>query len=92
LKDLQQDLVEPEKHLKTLLPTFTPDENIELLTIRKNSIEIENFISKKIGKSAGTLLDYEEALYFGDSSYASLTRYYFSLERIITMEWFMRQL
>jgi len=46
----------------------------------------------KLGHSAGTVLDYEEALYFGDSNYAQLTRYYISLERIINIEWFINKL
>jgi hypothetical protein len=37
-------------------------------------------------------LDYEEALYFGDSKYAALTRYFVSLERIISIEWFLNKL
>ena len=49
-------------------------------------------IRKKIGESAGSLLDYEEALYYGDSKYASLIRYYQFLERIITIEWFLNKL
>lgn len=44
----------------------------------------------RIGKSGTNILDYEEALYFGDSKYAQLIRYYMSLERIANLEWFIR--
>jgi len=37
-------------------------------------------------------LDYEEALYFGDSKYANFSRFYVSLERILTIEWFIQKL
>lgn len=49
-------------------------------------------ITEQIGRSAGTLLDYHEALYFGDSHYSQLARYYTSLERILALEWFLIQL
>lgn len=62
--------------MKQLLPTFTPDENFESYEGRKSAEEIQEQIKKKIGKSAGSLLDYEEALYFGDSKFAQLMRYY----------------
>ena len=38
------------------------------------------------------VLEYDEALYFGDSKYASLIRFYLYLERTISIEWFIRQL
>lgn len=85
------ELIEPEQHLKRLLPTFTPDESLDQLHGgKKTAEEFESSVNKKIGKSGGSLLDYEEALYFGDSKYAQMTRYYVSLERIISIEWFMR--
>ena len=37
-------------------------------------------------------LDYEEAMYFGDSKYAKLIAYYQNLERILQLEWFMNKL
>lgn len=37
-------------------------------------------------------LDYEEALFFGDSQYSNLVKYYLGLERIITIEWFLNKL
>jgi hypothetical protein len=38
------------------------------------------------------VLEYDEALYFGDSKYAALIRFYLYLERILSIEWFIRQL
>jgi hypothetical protein len=33
----------------------------------KKDLEVQELIAKKVGRSAGTLLDYEEGMYFGDS-------------------------
>jgi len=49
-------------------------------------------VSQKIGRSGGSLLDYEEALYFGDCEYASVSRFYVAIERILAIEWFIKQL
>jgi len=38
------------------------------------------------------VLEYDEALYFGDSKYAALIRFYLYLERTLSIEWFIRQL
>jgi hypothetical protein len=43
---------------------------------KKTPEEMELYLKKKLGLSAGSLLDYEEAMYFGDSKFASLMRYY----------------
>jgi len=72
-----------------MLPTFTPDLNYESVQYKKLSEEAEQATKKKIGLSAGSILDYEEALYFGDSKYAALMRFYQSLERIMQIEWFL---
>ncbi len=45
-----------------------------------------------IQNQTGSILGYEEALYFGDSKYAGMSRFYVYLERIITLEWFIKQL
>ena len=45
-------------------------------------------ITRKLGQSAGDQLDYAEALYFGDSKFAVLSRYYHALERVFQLEWF----
>jgi len=37
-------------------------------------------------------MDYEEALYFGDSLYGNMIRYYLTLERVIMLEWFINKL
>jgi hypothetical protein len=37
-------------------------------------------------------MDYEEALYFGDSLYGNMIRYYITLERVIMLEWFINKL
>lgn len=75
-----------------MLPSFTPDENVEFFVPKKKSDDLDSLVQIKIGLSAGSLLDYKEALYFGDSKYAQMSRFYVILERIITIEWFIRQL
>lgn len=81
--------IAPETHLKSILPTFNP---VNMDSIKKTAEEVAELVKQKLGNSAGTLLDYNEALYFGDSKYAQLSRYYVSLERIITVEWFINKL
>lgn len=76
LKSFDLNVKDLELHLKRMLPTFTPDEHFETSMGRKSPEEIDQIIKKKIGLSAGSLLDYEEALYFGDSKFASMSRYY----------------
>lgn len=49
-------------------------------------------LKKKIRNSGSALLDYEEGLYFGDSQYGNMMRYYLALERILTLEWFILKL
>ena len=75
LKDIDVTAEHPEKQLKRLLPTFTPDENCA-----------------ELKDSKAFILDYEEALYFGESKYAQMSRYYVALERILTIEWFILKL
>jgi len=54
-----------------MVPTFTPEENMEQTISAKRSLEeIQEVIKKRVGESGCNLLDYEEALYFGDSKYA----------------------
>ena len=86
LKEMSPTISEPEKHLKRLLPTFTGMDHMEVGSVKEESID------EIVGRSAGGILDYKEALYFGDSAYAELTKYYLSLERIMSMEWFLIQL
>jgi len=40
------------------------------IKVKRTPEEIEQYTRKTLGKSAGTFLDYEEALYFGDSKFA----------------------
>ena len=54
--------------------------------------EVQKLMHDKKGNSLGGLLDYAEALYFGDSVYCRLLGYYQSLERIIALEWFIYKL
>ena len=61
---------DPERHLKHMLPTFTPEDNFEASLNKKLTEDEQQAQRKKIGNSGGGLLDYEEALYFGDSRYA----------------------
>ena len=79
---------EPETHLKQLLPTYTPVDKFEFLG-QKKTLDDSAENSSRVNLSP---LDYEEAIYFGDSKYADLTRYYVALERIMTLEWFLTKL
>lgn len=88
LKDNRAKDEDPEKHLKQMLPTFTPMDPAEELQKRTGE-EQESWQKAKIGRSASGLLDYEEALYFGDSHYSTVMRYYQALERILTVEFFI---
>jgi hypothetical protein len=45
-----------------------------------------------MGNSGSTLLDFEEGLYFGDSQYGNMIKYYLTLERILALEWFILKL
>jgi hypothetical protein len=68
---------DPELNIKPLLPTFTPDENIEHSIREQKGFEgADAEIKRRVGTQGNTLLDYEEALYFGDSKLASLSRFY----------------
>lgn len=89
LKELDSFSREPETGLKELLPTFSP-RNQDYG--KKTAEEVDLIIKRKLGLSAGNLLDYEEALYFGDSKFAALMRYYQSVERILTIELFLNKL
>lgn len=68
-KDINPALDEPELHLKQMLPTFTPKQNSNT-KVKRTPEEIEQHKKNTLGMSGGTFLDYEEALYFGDSKFA----------------------
>ena len=46
----------------------------------------------EVDKLGYPLLDYEEALNFGTSKFAVMTRFYQYLERILNLEWFITKL
>lgn len=50
-----------------MLPTFTPEDHSELIQNKKSTEELETLIQAKFGKSVDSLLDYKEALYYGDT-------------------------
>ena len=85
----------PEEHLKSLLPTFTPI-NMEHLDekVKDDKGKQRQERVKKISGSASGVpsLDYDEALYFGDSKYSKLMSYFQNLERILTLELFINKL
>lgn len=92
LKDQAPELNDPEVHLKQLLMSFSPIEEIDVGITKKSIDDIDLYLKKKVGNSGSTLLDYEEGLYFGDSQYGNMIRYYLTLERILTLEWFIVKL
>lgn len=63
-----------------MLPTFTI---IDLECGKPNVPQSEKSLST---------LDYEEGLFFGESQYASMARYYMLLERIMELEWFINKI
>jgi hypothetical protein len=54
-------------HLKQLLLSFSPVEEIDAGMTKKSVEDVDLFYKKKVGNSGSALLDYEEGLYFGDS-------------------------
>ena len=88
LKDFSMADLEPETHLKQLLPTYTPIDKFEFSGQKKTLDDS----SDQLNRPYLSPLDYKEAIYFGDSKYADLTRYYVTLERILTLEWFLTKL
>lgn len=70
--------------------SFSPVDDLE--SVSKKPEEIDMNLKKKIRNSGSALLDYEEGLYFGDSQYGNMMRYYLALERILTLEWFILKL
>jgi hypothetical protein len=89
---------EPEKHLKAILPHFTPiDLEEPLKSVSSKDKEKAKKRIARVARISGNVngnrtLDYEEAMYFGDSKYAKLIAYYQNLERILQLEWFMNKL
>jgi len=67
LKDQLPELNDPEIHLKQLLMSFLPVEEIDVGVTKKSVEDIDLYLKKKVGNSGSALLDYEEGLYFGDS-------------------------
>lgn len=59
---------------------------------KKSAEELELQLKKKMGSTGTALLDYEEGLYFGNSQYGNMIRYYISLERVLALEWFIAKL
>jgi hypothetical protein len=72
--------------------SFSPIDEIDSAASKKSGEDVELYFKKKIGNSGSALLDYEEGLYFGDSQYGNMMRYYITLERILTLEWFINKL
>jgi hypothetical protein len=72
--------------------SFAPVEEIDTGVTKKSIEDIDLYLKKKVGNSGSALLDYEEGLYFGDSQYGNMIRYYLTLERILTLEWFIVKL
>lgn len=89
LKNVDPKLLEPEDALKQYLPTFTP---LNLEDYSKHSHPKKG--DEDEGKVSGTdnKLDYQEALYFGNSSYLQVTNYYTHLYRIFQLEWFLAKI
>ena len=85
LKNLDVTIDHPEKQTKEMLPTMTPrDPDPSQGKGKPEDTEID-----KLGYP---LVDYEEALQFGQSQFARMFRYYQYLERIISLEWFICKL
>jgi len=53
---------------------------------------LEQQVKKKIGTTGSAFLDYEEGLYFGNSQFGNMIKYYITLERILALEWFIVKL
>ena len=79
LKNFKEDIKEAEVDAKE------PEAHLKAMLPTFTPQEIETM---KIAAP----LDFEEALYFGESKYASISRYYGSLERIVALEWFINKL
>ena len=75
-----EDDTHPEDHLKLMLPTFTPidmdhlEENQKCKDKEKSRRRQER--CEKISGSPNPTLDFDEALYFGDSRYAKLISFF----------------
>lgn len=75
----------PEKQTKEMLPTMTPrDTDPSQGKGRPEDSEID--------KQGYPMLDYEEALFFGQSKFARMIRFYQYLDRILNLEWFICKL
>lgn len=70
--------MEPEAHLKRLLPVYTQRGIMDQL---KRSHDDENLREG---------LDYAESLGYSDSTYGQMTQFYVYLERIMSLEWFIQ--
>ncbi len=76
---------EPERQTKEQLPSLTlRDTDPSHGKGRPEDSEID--------KQGYPLIDYEEALNFGQSTFAKTFRYYQYLERILNLEWFIVKL
>ena len=85
LRNLDPAIDEPEKQIKEMLPTMTPrDTDPSQGKGRPEDSEID--------KQGYPMLDYEEALFFGQSKFAKMIRFYQYLERILNLEWFICKL
>lgn len=78
LQEEDPEKKEPEVHIKAMLPTFTP---IDLESGKPN-----------LQEKSLSALDYEEGLFFGESQYAQMARYYMLLARILELEWFINKI
>lgn len=90
IKDVLPELLDPEVHLKQLIMGFTPKDEID--HTKKATDDAEAASKKKVESAGSAILDFEEGLYFGDSQYGNMIRYYLTLEKILTVEWFINKL
>jgi len=74
-KEDSPEVNDVELELKKMVPSFT-FEDVEPHHNKKQTEEHEAKIAAKLGRSGGALLDYEEAMYFGDSKFGEMLRYY----------------
>ena len=80
LKSFKEDLKESTPDAKE------PEAHLKAMLPSFTAADLDQNKSKQFP------LDYEEAVYYGESKYAVMARYYLGLERISTLEWFINKL